>query len=171
MCARNGDHRGWITIRARSSTTTRCATARTSVCPPGRRLDWSGSALCNSCGTCCPARVPGCWTSVGHRRVRAGSRGRRLPGPPRRPGAESRRAGPRREPPVEAEVADARALPDADDEYDAALLLGPLYHLVRRADRLQALREAVRVTRPAVASWPLPSRVSPDRWTSRPPDG
>ncbi|MET8088117.1 class I SAM-dependent methyltransferase [Micromonospora sp. NPDC005237] len=52
------------------------------------------------------------------------------------------------QPPVEARVADARALPDADDAYDAALLLGPLYHLVGRADRLQALREAVRVTRP-----------------------
>ncbi|MEU8419308.1 class I SAM-dependent methyltransferase [Micromonospora sp. NPDC048835] len=51
-------------------------------------------------------------------------------------------------PPVDARVADARALPDADDTYDAALLLGPLYHLVRRADRLQALREAARVTRP-----------------------
>lgn len=51
-------------------------------------------------------------------------------------------------PPVEAQVGDARALPDADNGYDAALLLGPLYHLVRRADRLQALREAVRVTRP-----------------------
>ncbi|MGC5289594.1 class I SAM-dependent methyltransferase [Micromonospora sp. DT231] len=52
------------------------------------------------------------------------------------------------QPPVEAEVGDARALPDADGVYDAALLLGPLYHLVRRVDRLQALREAVRVTRP-----------------------
>ncbi|RQX14362.1 class I SAM-dependent methyltransferase [Micromonospora ureilytica] len=51
-------------------------------------------------------------------------------------------------PPVEAQVGDARALPDADNGYDAALLLGPLYHLVRRADRLQALREAARVTRP-----------------------
>ncbi|MEU7611162.1 class I SAM-dependent methyltransferase [Micromonospora sp. NPDC049204] len=52
------------------------------------------------------------------------------------------------QPPVEAEVGDARALPDADGRYDAALLLGPLYHLVRRVDRIQALREAVRVTRP-----------------------
>ncbi|MBQ1040737.1 class I SAM-dependent methyltransferase [Micromonospora sp. C81] len=52
------------------------------------------------------------------------------------------------QPPVEARVADARALPDADGGYDVALLLGPLYHLVRRADRLRALREAVRVTRP-----------------------
>ncbi|WP_433310156.1 class I SAM-dependent methyltransferase [Micromonospora sp. CA-269861] len=51
-------------------------------------------------------------------------------------------------PPVEARVADARALPDADDDYDAVLLLGPLYHLVHRPDRLQALREAIRVTRP-----------------------
>ncbi|MGW0217070.1 class I SAM-dependent methyltransferase [Micromonospora chokoriensis] len=52
------------------------------------------------------------------------------------------------QPPIEAQVADARSLPDATDTYDAALLLGPLYHLVRRADRIQALREAARVTRP-----------------------
>jgi SAM-dependent methyltransferase len=51
-------------------------------------------------------------------------------------------------PPVDAVVADARALPEADDRYDVTLLLGPLYHLLRREDRLQALREAVRVTRP-----------------------
>jgi SAM-dependent methyltransferase len=36
----------------------------------------------------------------------------------------------------------------ADDTFDAVLLLGPLYHLAARADRLRALREAVRVTRP-----------------------
>ncbi|WP_327038078.1 class I SAM-dependent methyltransferase [Micromonospora maris] len=52
------------------------------------------------------------------------------------------------QPPVDAVVADARALPEYDDHYDATLLLGPLYHLVHREDRLTALREAVRVTRP-----------------------
>lgn len=35
----------------------------------------------------------------------------------------------------------------ADDTYDVTLLLGPLYHLYTEADKLQALREAVRVTR------------------------
>lgn len=43
---------------------------------------------------------------------------------------------------------DARALPWADASADAVLLMGPLYHLVDRADRLQALREARRVLRP-----------------------
>jgi ubiquinone/menaquinone biosynthesis C-methylase UbiE len=52
------------------------------------------------------------------------------------------------EPALDAEVADARALPEPDACYDATLLLGPLYHLVTAADRLTALREAVRVTRP-----------------------
>ncbi|WBB50699.1 class I SAM-dependent methyltransferase [Verrucosispora sp. WMMA2044] len=51
-------------------------------------------------------------------------------------------------PTVDADVADARALPEPDDGYDATLLLGPLYHLPRRADRCRALAEAVRVTRP-----------------------
>lgn len=53
----------------------------------------------------------------------------------------------------EARVGDARDLAGAglglgDDEFDAVLLLGPLYHLAARADRLRALREAVRVCRP-----------------------
>jgi SAM-dependent methyltransferase len=47
-----------------------------------------------------------------------------------------------------AEVGDARRLPSGDDEFDAALLLGPLYHLESRGERLQALGEARRVVRP-----------------------
>jgi SAM-dependent methyltransferase len=43
---------------------------------------------------------------------------------------------------------DARSLPHADACADAVLLLGPLYHLVAREDRLRALREARRVLRP-----------------------
>ncbi|WP_035841256.1 class I SAM-dependent methyltransferase [Kitasatospora azatica] len=43
---------------------------------------------------------------------------------------------------------DARALEAADDSVDLALLLGPLYHLPERADRLRALAEARRVVRP-----------------------
>jgi SAM-dependent methyltransferase len=46
------------------------------------------------------------------------------------------------------EVGDARDLPVADDSADAVLLLGPLYHLTSREDRLTALREARRVLRP-----------------------
>lgn len=46
-----------------------------------------------------------------------------------------------------AEVGDARALQLPDASADAVLLLGPLYHLPERADRLQALGEARRVCR------------------------
>ena len=46
-----------------------------------------------------------------------------------------------------AEVGDARALRLADASADAVLLLGPLYHLPERVDRLQALAEARRVCR------------------------
>lgn len=47
-----------------------------------------------------------------------------------------------------AEEGDARALDEADASYDVVLLLGPLYHLVDRGDRLRALTEARRVLRP-----------------------
>ena len=44
---------------------------------------------------------------------------------------------------------DARQLVDWDsNQVDAVLLLGPLYHLTERAERIQALREAVRVLKP-----------------------
>lgn len=46
------------------------------------------------------------------------------------------------------EVGDARSLQRAEASVDVALLLGPLYHLIERADRLAALREAYRVLRP-----------------------
>ncbi len=45
-------------------------------------------------------------------------------------------------------IGDARRLREADESYDATLLLGPLYHLTSRDDRLDALREARRVIRP-----------------------
>jgi ubiquinone/menaquinone biosynthesis C-methylase UbiE len=44
-------------------------------------------------------------------------------------------------------VGDARALEAATGSVDAVLLMGPLYHLTEDADRLQALREALRVTK------------------------
>lgn len=47
-----------------------------------------------------------------------------------------------------AALGDARELAEADASHDGVLLLGPLYHLVERADRLRALREARRVVRP-----------------------
>src|SRR5262249_50249178 len=46
------------------------------------------------------------------------------------------------------QVGDARQLPFGDGVADAVLLLGPLYHLTEKADRLRALREAYRVLRP-----------------------
>jgi ubiquinone/menaquinone biosynthesis C-methylase UbiE len=45
-------------------------------------------------------------------------------------------------------VGDARQLKFADHSVDAVLMLGPLYHLVRSADRHAALREALRVLQP-----------------------
>jgi ubiquinone/menaquinone biosynthesis C-methylase UbiE len=47
-----------------------------------------------------------------------------------------------------AAVGDARRLEWPDASADAVLLLGPLYHLTDRADRVEALREARRVLRP-----------------------
>jgi SAM-dependent methyltransferase len=49
---------------------------------------------------------------------------------------------------IESGVADARQLDLTDASVDAVLLLGPLYHLEREPDRLQALREAGRIVRP-----------------------
>jgi SAM-dependent methyltransferase len=50
-------------------------------------------------------------------------------------------------PGVAAVLGDARALPAADHTVDAVLLLGPLYHLPDRADRVAAWQEAARVSR------------------------
>lgn len=55
-------------------------------------------------------------------------------------------------------LGDARSLPVGDDQFDAALLLGPLYHLVDRADRLRAWREAIRAVRPG--GWVFGAGVS-----------
>jgi SAM-dependent methyltransferase len=49
---------------------------------------------------------------------------------------------------VEAAAGDACSLDLGDEAVDAVLLLGPLYHLQRRADRVRALREAGRIVRP-----------------------
>ncbi len=49
---------------------------------------------------------------------------------------------------ISAGLGDARHIDRDDASADTLLLLGPLYHLIDREDRLQALREARRVTRP-----------------------
>jgi SAM-dependent methyltransferase len=52
------------------------------------------------------------------------------------------------QPLVSCSVGDARSIDRPDASADAVLLLGPLYHLTDRTDRLQALREAYRLLRP-----------------------
>ncbi|MBJ7354085.1 MAG: class I SAM-dependent methyltransferase [Thermoleophilaceae bacterium] len=47
-----------------------------------------------------------------------------------------------------AAVGEARKVELADASVDAALLLGPLYHLIEPRERHQALREALRILRP-----------------------
>ena len=47
-----------------------------------------------------------------------------------------------------AAVGDARTLDFETDSVDAVLLLGPLYHLPERPDRIAALEESLRVLRP-----------------------
>ncbi len=49
---------------------------------------------------------------------------------------------------VVAELGDARRLPVEDGSVEVVLLLGPLYHLTERDERLAALREALRAVRP-----------------------
>jgi len=49
---------------------------------------------------------------------------------------------------IRARQGDARELTEPDDGFDVVLLLGPLYHLTERADRLTAWREALRVAKP-----------------------
>ena len=45
-------------------------------------------------------------------------------------------------------LGDARDLASTGTGYDAVLLLGPLYHLTDRADRVRAFTEAIRVAKP-----------------------
>jgi SAM-dependent methyltransferase len=49
---------------------------------------------------------------------------------------------------IEAHEGDARALTEPDRTYDVVLLLGPLYHLTERTDRVAAWHEALRVAQP-----------------------
>jgi SAM-dependent methyltransferase len=60
----------------------------------------------------------------------------------------TRRAGDPASAPFDAHLGTAGDLPVDDGSVDVVLLLGPLYHLVERADRLAALAEARRALRP-----------------------
>jgi SAM-dependent methyltransferase len=59
--------------------------------------------------------------------------------------AASQRGGP---PLASVSLGDARWIDHDDTSIDGVLLLGPLYHLTNRSDRILALREAHRVLRP-----------------------
>jgi ubiquinone/menaquinone biosynthesis C-methylase UbiE len=61
---------------------------------------------------------------------------------------------------IDAVEGDARALAEPDASRDAVLLLGPLYHLLDRADRVRALTEAARVSSDLVIAAVI-SRWSP----------
>jgi SAM-dependent methyltransferase len=50
--------------------------------------------------------------------------------------------------PFDAIIGDALRLEEPDSQWDAVLLMGPLYHLTERSERMAALVEAARVARP-----------------------
>lgn len=50
--------------------------------------------------------------------------------------------------PATVRVGDARHLDDGADSFDAVIMLGPLYHLTERSERVAAMAEARRVARP-----------------------
>jgi SAM-dependent methyltransferase len=64
---------------------------------------------------------------------------------------------------IDSAVADARDLDLADASVDAVLLLGPLYHLERRPDRVAALAEAGRIARPGAPVF----AAAINRWAMR----
>jgi SAM-dependent methyltransferase len=66
-------------------------------------------------------------------------------------------------PGIRTAIGDARALDLPDASADAVLLLGPLYHLASRADRMTAIREAARILRPGGALF----AAAISRWATR----
>lgn len=64
---------------------------------------------------------------------------------------------------IDAAVGDARSLDLQDSSVDAVLLLGPLYHLETRAERVLALSEARRIVRPG--GYIFAAAIS--RWAAR----
>jgi SAM-dependent methyltransferase len=64
---------------------------------------------------------------------------------------------------IDSREGDARAVDLPDASVDAVLLLGPLYHLPKRADRIAALREAGRIVR--AGGFVFAAAIS--RWAAR----
>jgi SAM-dependent methyltransferase len=64
---------------------------------------------------------------------------------------------------IDTAIGDARALDLRDAAVDAVLLLGPLYHLPRRRDRVQVWTEAKRIVRPGG----LVFAAAISRWAAR----
>jgi SAM-dependent methyltransferase len=64
---------------------------------------------------------------------------------------------------IDTQIGDARQLDLPDATVDAVLLLGPLYHLTRRRDRVQVLTEAKRIAR----TGGLVFAVAISRWSPR----
>jgi SAM-dependent methyltransferase len=64
---------------------------------------------------------------------------------------------------IDTAIGDARQLDLPDASVDTVLLLGPLYHLPRRRDRVQALSEAKRIVRPGG----LVFAAAISRWAAR----
>jgi SAM-dependent methyltransferase len=64
---------------------------------------------------------------------------------------------------IDTAVGDARQLDLAEASADAVLLLGPLYHLPHRSDRVQVLAEAKRIVRPGG----LVFAAAISRWAAR----
>lgn len=81
-------------------------------------------------------------------------------------------------PSIQARAGDARRVDLPDSSVDAVLLLGPLYHLPDREDRIQALKEARRIVRDggpvfvaAISRWaPRLDGVLQERLYERSPD-
>src|SRR4051794_29605258 len=62
--------------------------------------------------------------------------------------AEAAAAGREENGSLSAELGDARSLTHEDSSFEFVLMLGPLYHLTERQDRIRALEEARRVVQP-----------------------
>ena len=79
---------------------------------------------------------------------------------------KAREAGMRLAGAMRADAVDLAQVPP--EKYDAALLLGPLYHLIEEAGRKQAVAEAARVLRPGGLIFAaIITRYAPIRWAAK----